>query len=86
LAQTTRIGRHPRCDLVLADLTVSARHCQIERLAESYLIIDIGSTNGTRVNGEKSRGAVVLNHRDQIRIGRTHMLVFDAVLNGAVVH
>ncbi len=71
LGQTTRIGRDPRCDLILADSTVSARHCQIERLADSHLLIDVGSRNGTYLNRVRLGGVVLLSHRDEIRIGRT---------------
>jgi hypothetical protein len=45
------IGRSPDCDLVLSDPTVSRRHARLRRLPQGWEIHDLGSTNGTRVNG-----------------------------------
>ena len=45
------IGRSTSCDYVVYDPTVSGRHAELERLGDGWLIRDIGSRNGTRVNG-----------------------------------
>jgi len=45
------VGTAPDCDLVLADPSVSRRHCQISLGPESLLIRDLGSKNGTRIGG-----------------------------------
>lgn len=45
------IGRAPDCDVVLDHNTISKRHCEIKKVRGKYLIRDLGSTNGTRVNG-----------------------------------
>jgi Inner membrane component of T3SS, cytoplasmic domain/Domain of unknown function (DUF1707) len=51
-SQTTyTIGRDEGCDLVLADHTVSRVHARLEQAADGWLLDDLGSTNGTRVNG-----------------------------------
>lgn len=47
-----RIGRRDDNDLVIADPSVSGSHCEIEKNASGYVLRDLGSTNGTRVNGE----------------------------------
>jgi pSer/pThr/pTyr-binding forkhead associated (FHA) protein len=45
------VGRDSGCDLVLFNVGVSRRHAAIERCDEGYLLRDLGSSNGTRVNG-----------------------------------
>jgi pSer/pThr/pTyr-binding forkhead associated (FHA) protein len=45
------IGREPTCDMTLADETVSRLHASLVRAGGTWLLDDLGSTNGTRVNG-----------------------------------
>jgi hypothetical protein len=45
------IGRELACDMTLADQTVSRWHASLERGPDGWLLADLGSTNGTRVNG-----------------------------------
>jgi hypothetical protein len=47
------IGRLPQCDLVINEETISARHAKIIRKENHFEILDLNSTNGTFVNGEK---------------------------------
>ena len=47
------IGRLPQCDLVINEETISARHAKIIRKEDNFEILDLISTNGTFVNGEK---------------------------------
>ena len=47
------IGRHASCDLVLDDDTVSRVHARVERTDGGFALMDLGSSNGTRVNGER---------------------------------
>ncbi len=68
-----QIGRHPQCDVRFdseRDLDVSARHAAIVRSGELYLLRDLGSTNGTWINGERLGADHVLAHGDVIRFGR----------------
>ena len=53
------IGRSPRCDLVLTDPTVSRRHAELVRSDDGWVVRDLSSTNGTRVNGWRVRRAAV---------------------------
>ena len=53
------IGRSPRCNLVLNDPTVSRRHAALRREDEGWRITDLGSTNGTWVNGWRVDRALV---------------------------
>lgn len=45
------LGRATSCDYVIHDATVSNRHAELARTADGWLIRDLGSLNGTRVNG-----------------------------------
>ncbi|HLI55121.1 MAG TPA: DUF3662 and FHA domain-containing protein [Acidimicrobiales bacterium] len=68
------IGRLPECDIVLADPNVSRRHAEIRPTGEvppAWAIDDLGSTNGTRVNGMPVVGSRVLRPGDRISVGAT---------------
>jgi S1-C subfamily serine protease len=70
------IGRDPRCDLVIADEKVSSRHASIETLPDGTLqLTDLGSTNGTVVDGQRVEGPVTLHEGQQIKIGRAMLTV-----------
>jgi FHA domain/Domain of unknown function (DUF1707) len=70
------LGRHPDCDLVLGDDSVSRRHASITREGDRWLIVDLGSRNGTHVNGWRVTEANVFDG-DALVLGRTR-LVFRA--------
>ena len=63
------IGRDGNCDLALADLTVSRRHAQLERTGQGWLLRDLSSTNGTRLNGWRVRGQVPVRPGDLVSFG-----------------
>ena len=63
------IGRDASCDLAIADVTVSRRHAQLERTQDGWLLIDLESTNGTRVNGWRVRGKVPVRVGDLVSFG-----------------
>ena len=72
----TIIGRHPDCDLVSADASVSRRHCMIQHDGEQFRVSDLGAANGTMVNDVRiSRGH--LGSRDIVRCGSLIMQFFD---------
>lgn len=70
------IGRDMTCDLDLGDKDVSRRHAVIEPTDEGFVISDLGSTNGTYVNGE-AIGHKLLVAGDFIRVGG-HIMKFLA--------
>jgi pSer/pThr/pTyr-binding forkhead associated (FHA) protein len=47
------VGRDPRCDARLGSLRVSRRHCCMTQADGEVVVRDLGSTNGTRINGER---------------------------------
>ena len=63
------IGRDASCDLAIPDMTVSRRHAQLERTKDGWLIADLESTNGTRVNGWRVRGKVPVRAGDVVSFG-----------------
>lgn len=73
--EKTRIGRGAQNEVDLGDLHASSRHAEIVRQGEAYTIRDLGSRNGTFLNGEKIDEAV-LGEGDEIGIGRTRMRFF----------
>src|SRR6476659_1782075 len=67
----TIIGREKGVDIVLADGECSRQHCRIISLQGQFVIEDLKSTNGTRVNGVPVTTTLVLNSGDQIAVGKT---------------
>jgi pSer/pThr/pTyr-binding forkhead associated (FHA) protein len=68
----TVIGRSSGCDIVLDDPNVSRRHAEVRRLGEGYSLVDLGSTNGTEVNGQRV-GETSLMNGDVIGVGTTRL-------------
>jgi len=64
------IGRADSCDLAIGDMTVSRVHARLERTDDGWLLIDLGSTNGTRVNGWRVREKVPVTAGDLVSFGR----------------
>ena len=50
------LGRSRECDIRLADANVSRRHAEVRQEDGTYWVIDLGSTNGTELNGRRSSG------------------------------
>ncbi|HEX9840751.1 MAG TPA: FHA domain-containing protein [Anaerolineales bacterium] len=65
-----QIGRDPSNDVVLSSPNVSRFHTQVERVGQRYRVVDLRSSNGTFVNGERVDGAMWLKPDDSIRIGQ----------------
>jgi hypothetical protein len=64
-----RMGRSPDNDLILRDPATSGHHARVERRGEQFWIVDLGSTNGTLVNGDPIQEKE-LKHDDRITIGQ----------------
>ncbi len=65
------IGRHADNEIVLPDSQVSRHHAEIVMQGGRWLIADLGSANGTFVNGERLTSPRVLSHGDLLRVGQT---------------
>ena len=66
------IGRMSTNDVVLSDANVSRRHAELRRAGGRWLLVDLGSTNGTTVNGKLAREHE-LGHGDRLMFGNTKM-------------
>lgn len=64
-----QVGKGPRNDIVIADPAVSTTHSLIKLEADGYLLTDLGSRNGTYLNGERISEPRRLNHGDVIGMG-----------------
>ena len=64
-----RIGRASECELTLVDPNISRRHCEIRPKANRWALVDLGSTNGTLLNGAQVLSETVLNDGDIITLG-----------------
>ena len=62
------IGRHPACDVVVADPSVSRRHAQLTFRDGVWVLQDLASTNGTAVNGERV-GRAAVHSGDLLELG-----------------
>jgi len=65
------LGRHPSNSIQLLDKIVSKEHCLIEQRGETFVLRDLGSLNGTYINGQRVNGEQALNHGDDIALGAT---------------
>ena len=65
------LGRHPNNSIQLLDKIVSKEHCILEQRDGGFVLRDLGSLNGTYVNGERVRGEMMLRHGDEIALGST---------------
>ena len=68
----TLIGRNPTTDITLLDEGISREHALVlfDDDSRAFMVEDLQSTNGTKVNGKRVRSAT-LEHADEIQIGRT---------------
>ncbi len=78
----TNIGRDITNDIVINDREVSRHHLRLMRGSDGYTIEDLGSTNGTFVNGKRLTGATPLKNGDMIGLGETVTLAFEVVRSG----
>ncbi len=65
------VGRAPECAICVEDEFASNQHARIYRAEGGYYVEDLGSTNGTYVNGRRINYPTELRYGDRIRVGRT---------------
>jgi pSer/pThr/pTyr-binding forkhead associated (FHA) protein len=71
------IGRGPDCDLRLPISAISRHHCIIRLTDNEATLLDLGSSNGTYLNGQRVRSQAALHSGDDLRVGTCHFLVGD---------
>ena len=67
--EETLIGRHPECGIQLDSNAVSRRHARVFVDGDQFAIEDLGSGNGTFVNGQRIETAVPLKNQDRVKLG-----------------
>jgi predicted component of type VI protein secretion system len=77
-ADRTTVGKAPENDVaVVDDATASRLHAVLERFPAGWCVSDLGSSNGTWVNGERIWASRRLRHGDEIRVGQTRLIFRD---------
>jgi len=79
------IGRAADCDLQLSHPTVSRRHCEITQCEEDLTIRDLGSSNGTYLNGHLVTHEQLLRDGDKLTLGMVFLEVFEAISEPVIV-
>jgi hypothetical protein len=67
------IGRLPECTITLTDANISRQHAEVRPRGTGWVAADLGSTNGTKVNGVRIEGERLLREGDIISLGTTHI-------------
>ena len=75
---TFTIGRTQDCDLRISDMSVSRRHAELTRGEDGWLLSDLGSHNGTRINGWLVREPVPLRPGDMVQFGSAMFVVRES--------
>jgi pSer/pThr/pTyr-binding forkhead associated (FHA) protein len=84
--ERTTVGSAAENDVALADdPTASHLHAILERFPAGWCVTDLGSSNGTWVNGERIWASRRLRHRDEIRVGQTRLVFRDPLGVGGTV-
>jgi predicted component of type VI protein secretion system len=77
--EVSLLGRDVSNDIIIGDAEISRQHARLTRTPGGYVLEDLGSTNGSFVNGERLMAPRVLNPGDLIALGENVSLTFDAV-------
>jgi pSer/pThr/pTyr-binding forkhead associated (FHA) protein len=74
------IGREPSCQISINDPEVSRRHARLYLQGVNYVLEDLGSTNGTSVNGQRLVGPYILRSGEMVTLGENTHLLFEQVV------
>jgi len=69
------LGREETCDIVIQDAEVSRRHTQLAWEGNTFIVRDLGSTNGTFVNGSQITGTTAIRPGDTVGLGQTSLIL-----------
>lgn len=83
--EVLNLGRDITNDIVINDREVSRHHLRFTKGADGFTMEDLGSTNGTFVNGKRVSGAVALKNGDMVGLGETVTLQYETGRPGATV-
>jgi pSer/pThr/pTyr-binding forkhead associated (FHA) protein len=72
----THIGRHLSNEIIVNDRRVSRYHAEIRYEHGQFVVYDLGSTNGIKINGAPTRNPVALRNNDMLTVG-SHEFIFQ---------
>ncbi len=72
-SEGARLGRSRKCDIVLDDPNVSREHAELRPRGGSWVLTDLGSTNGSSVNGRRIDAPTVVKPGDEVELGSSSM-------------
>jgi hypothetical protein len=72
-SEGVRLGRSRKCEIVLDDPNVSREHAELRPRGGSWVLTDLGSTNGSSVNGRRIDAPTVVKPGDELELGSTSM-------------
>jgi len=79
------LGRRESCDVCLKFPNISGRHCELTLKNGAWIITDLGSTNGIKVNGERITNKKLLHSGDVLTIGkRNYVLHYEEVVSQSI--
>ena len=81
--ESTRIGRAAENEIVVLEKRASREHARIRREGRRSLLEDLGSTNGTFLNGERVNGTISLRDGDQVTVGDVTFTFHDPEMTSA---
>ncbi len=67
------LGRHPACEVHLEDDSVSRRHAALRRRDGTWMLVELGSTNGTWVNGRRVTARTPVRRGDVVHLGEARV-------------
>lgn len=79
------IGSAATCDLWVGQPAVSARHCQLVRRGDGFVVTDLGSTNGTYVDGRRISGPTPVTAHNRVTLGQSVAMAWPAVVGAQQV-
>ncbi len=79
--QSWTIGSDASCDIVVESPTVSGTHCRLVSDGDNMTLVDLDSTNGTFVNGQRLTGSRSISTMDRITLGQTQPMPWPDALN-----
>ena len=73
LGAEVTLGRHDACEVHLDHVTVSRRHAALRRVGGMWMLVDLGSTNGTWVNGRRVTARTPVRRGDVVQVGEVQV-------------
>ena len=84
-ADLTTVGRHPDADIFLDDVTVSRRHAEFLRSGTEFEVKDLGSLNGTYLDGNRISGTIALHDGAEVQVGKFRLTFYASRVDLATV-